>query len=263
MGDFGISEFAQGLQMIGSNNFQMSVNRAERNFQREMADYMYQKDLEMWHEMNRYNDPSHQVARLKQAGLNPALMYGKSASPGIAGQPPNYKAPTEGHFGRGIQMPNMSDLDIIGTFQDVRIKEAQLDNIKAQKNLINNQALVALLNADIKDAEANWRKTVWQDPRSGKQTSWIDVMQENAIRDLQSMELSNRLAGQKISEMMNRNSWWDRKISAFDLTGNVIDQGSNWNVLDRKFTQLLKGLWRDSMQNKNKSELQRATGSFW
>jgi hypothetical protein len=42
------------------------------------------KNVRFWEKQNAYNDPSQQMARLKQAGLNPHLVYGQSAA-GAAG----------------------------------------------------------------------------------------------------------------------------------------------------------------------------------
>ncbi len=36
------------------------------------------QNIEFWNMQNAYNDPSAQMARLKQAGLNPNLIYGQS-----------------------------------------------------------------------------------------------------------------------------------------------------------------------------------------
>lgn len=41
-------------------------------------------EQQMWNKQNAYNTPAAQVQRLKDAGLNPALMYGDSASTGNA-----------------------------------------------------------------------------------------------------------------------------------------------------------------------------------
>lgn len=38
----------------------------------------YKQNVQMWHEQNAYNSPASQVARLRSAGLNPALAYGAS-----------------------------------------------------------------------------------------------------------------------------------------------------------------------------------------
>lgn len=49
----------------------------------------FQQNVDFWRmkfdQTNKYNNPVQQVARLKDAGLNPALLYGQSAS-GVSGE---------------------------------------------------------------------------------------------------------------------------------------------------------------------------------
>ena len=58
---------------------------------REMAEYQYSKELEMWNRMNDYNSPESQMQRFAAAGLNPNLIYGQGNS-GNASTMPHYQA---------------------------------------------------------------------------------------------------------------------------------------------------------------------------
>lgn len=67
---------AQGvgtLGQIGTNLGDMSYNKKEAQANREWQE-------RMWHQQNRYNDPSQEMIRMKRAGLNPAMMYGGAGS---------------------------------------------------------------------------------------------------------------------------------------------------------------------------------------
>lgn len=58
-----------GLDLIGSyfgNRSRKREARRQRKF-----------DLDMWNRQNAYNTPANQMQRLRDAGLNPALMYGQ------------------------------------------------------------------------------------------------------------------------------------------------------------------------------------------
>lgn len=59
----------------------------------ELAQYSYQTNLEQWHRENAYNSPTAQMARLKEAGLNPNLVYGNGNAITKAGSSPEMKAP--------------------------------------------------------------------------------------------------------------------------------------------------------------------------
>ncbi|AXH75390.1 MAG: DNA pilot protein [Microviridae sp.] len=152
----GLSGIAAGLPVIGgvisgmidSANAKRNTDKTiEAN--RELAAYQYSKDLEMWNKGNAYNDPSAQMARLKNAGLNPNLIYGTGAA-GAAGNTatslPKYQAPTVSYN----YHPQVDPLAIIGAYQNFKIQQAQVDNLKAQRDNIQSETF-----------NRNWRYKGW------------------------------------------------------------------------------------------------------
>lgn len=102
------------------------TNRANR----ELAEYQYSKDLEMWERMNQYNAPKSQMERYAAAGLNPNLAYGGGGSAaGNANSMPQYNAPRQDFTGMNILqgIPEM-----IGMYQRFQMGQAQIDNVQAQ-----------------------------------------------------------------------------------------------------------------------------------
>jgi hypothetical protein len=66
----------------GSLGSSLFSNRGARRRQ-QLAD---QNNIKFWQMQNKYNTPKQQMARLKEAGLNPALIYGSGATnTGVAG----------------------------------------------------------------------------------------------------------------------------------------------------------------------------------
>jgi hypothetical protein len=124
-----------GLLSVGAGLFNSMMGRkqskdntaATHRHNMEMAEYQYSKDLEMWNRQNAYNDPAAQMKRLEEAGLNPNLVYGSGSVAGNTGSSmPEYNAPTMDYSGQlPISIPNM-----IGEFQNVELKQAQIDNAK-------------------------------------------------------------------------------------------------------------------------------------
>lgn len=106
---------------LSGSDYRFSQNK-------QMAEYQYSKDLEMWNRQNAYNHPSEQMARYKEAGLNPALMYGSggSASAGSATEMPQYNAPTFDWSKNPINI-----LNTLSAFQDLRVKKANADKESA------------------------------------------------------------------------------------------------------------------------------------
>lgn len=77
---------------------------------------------------NAYNSPEQQMARLKAAGLNPNMIYGASAPTGTSGGAPTAPKADVPDF------QNVKPMDIaggIGSYVDIKMKEAQTENIKA------------------------------------------------------------------------------------------------------------------------------------
>jgi len=122
-GILGALAMAYGVYQ-GSRN-QDKQNRANR----ELAQYQYDRELDMWNRMNEYNSPLSQMGRYQAAGLNPNLIYGSgSASAGNATQLPKYQAPQLSYnFNPAEQIMNS-----ISQYQDFQVRQAQIDNVKAQ-----------------------------------------------------------------------------------------------------------------------------------
>jgi len=53
-----------------------------------MQKWQNDQNRALYYEQREYNKPLNQVARLKEAGLNPALMYGTGTGANVAGTPP-------------------------------------------------------------------------------------------------------------------------------------------------------------------------------
>ncbi|WNK14041.1 MAG: DNA pilot protein [Microvirus sp.] len=101
---------------------------------KEMADYQYSKDLDMWNKGNTYNAPQAQMDRLKSAGLNPNLVYGSGTVAGQAsGQLPKYNAPTM-DYSHNIPVQIGKGANNIAEWQNFRLQQAQIDNLNASRH---------------------------------------------------------------------------------------------------------------------------------
>lgn len=112
---------------VGTTIGQLIQGKKQREHQRRMAEYAYSKDLEQWNRANLYNHPSQQMQRLRDAGLNPAMIYGSGGAKTTAMQSPKYQAPK-------MEYPNVSPIDvtsIIGLYQDMRLKREQIKTAEA------------------------------------------------------------------------------------------------------------------------------------
>lgn len=111
---------------------------------KELAQYAYNTNVEMWERQNAYNNPVSQMERLKNAGLNPNMVYGSGSAAGnTSSQLPKYNAPRVDYN----YAPPLRIDTALGRYNDWRIKNAQIDLYKEQ--IRTKQA-----EADLKQQEA-------------------------------------------------------------------------------------------------------------
>lgn len=139
--------------------------RQKQQFQhnKQMAQYAYQQDLDMWNRQsawnremwelqNQYNLPENQMKRLRAAGLNPNLIYGNASAGGTAAgiqsaSSPKYQQVRANYDHMPVSMPQM-----IGLYQNLRQSNAQIDNVKAATDLTKEKALTETVNRSMKHA---------------------------------------------------------------------------------------------------------------
>lgn len=113
---------------------------------RELAEYEWSKNLEMWNMQNEYNSPAAQMQRYKDAGLNPMLMYGDGggASGGNATQMPKYNAPRQEYDVNPMRL-----MPLLQGFMDVKLKNEQADLVKTQRKNVEQQTIAQLLTSNL------------------------------------------------------------------------------------------------------------------
>lgn len=130
-----------GTQAIG--------NRRQLKYQKQMADYEYDKNMQMWNTQNAYNAPSAQMDRLKAAGLNPNMVYGTGAVANSASQIPQYQSQrVDYNLDAGFD-----PVRTLGAYQDFRMKSAQISNVTKQNDLLQEQVRAAAADADRKEMD--------------------------------------------------------------------------------------------------------------
>ncbi len=130
----------QSVGNVGSGLFsllnQRSVNKA--NFK--MAEWQNARNIENWQMQNEYNSPANQMQRLKDAGLNPNLVYGNGS---VVGNSANAPASVTVPKMEAYQMPQ----NMFGSVGDVISSIVGLSTAKKNqaeiKNIVANTALTA------------------------------------------------------------------------------------------------------------------------
>lgn len=99
---------------------------AQNAANKQLAQYQFDKNVEMWEMQNRYNSPEAQMARLSGAGLNPNLVYGSGVTGNQSGPAPSYSRPEMNMRYEPFNLPM-----ILGQYQDFQMRRAQIDAVKA------------------------------------------------------------------------------------------------------------------------------------
>ena len=112
------------ISSIFSNRAQKKENERNRQFTEYMYDKQYDNSIKVWNMEKDYDKPINQIARMKEAGLNPDLMYnGAGVSP-----TPNLKAAVAGSAS-SAGLPGYGG--IAESFNQGRLIDAQIRNIDA------------------------------------------------------------------------------------------------------------------------------------
>lgn len=135
-----------------ANDNAIYMQRIQNNFNKQQATTSWNRAVDMWNRQNIYNSPKEQMNRLLQANLNPNLMYGQG-SVGNASSSPSPDTP------RGVELPNSyrydngvgglfsSIADSINSYVSMQRQIAEIDQLKANKNLTDTTANLRKLEA--------------------------------------------------------------------------------------------------------------------
>lgn len=121
---------------------QGSMNKKTRKWNENMYRQQRADSLADWAMQNEYNHPSSQMARLRDAGLNPNLVYGNGTET-TAGPVRGTSADKWTPIAPTAQLGQVA-ADSIGASIDLQVKQAQVDNLRKQNTLIQNQAVESL-----------------------------------------------------------------------------------------------------------------------
>lgn len=130
----GLSAAGTAGSIVASNN----ANAAQREHQLNMYHMQRGHSLADWALQNEYNSPEAQMARLKKAGLNPNLVYGNGNA-----NMPAAKINPAGAPNISPRVPDFNGLSsAMAPYLDATVKQAQVDNLKAQNSVLVNDAIL-------------------------------------------------------------------------------------------------------------------------
>lgn len=166
----GISNLVgQGLSYKGAreaNRTNLDIANRTNQTNIDLANKAREHDVAMWNRQNEYNTPEMQMQRLREAGLNPNLIYDSGA--GAAGNAGSaQKAPIAAQDRASVQnemasMATLNMLPAIAQYQDWQVKKAQIDNINAQTENQISQNIGNQLRNFFMEQDKPWAKLMSQ-----------------------------------------------------------------------------------------------------
>lgn len=270
---------AGGAQVLGSavNAFSTGKqNKKSRQFSREMYNRQYNDNISFWHQQNEYNSPQAQMQRLQAAGLNPNLVYGSGS--GAAGQAGSISTPDvqsaqfrTPEWGNGI---STAGLTYMNAMYDFDIKQAQIDNLKADNTVKLNDALLKQAQArqtgastdrsifdldflkELRDVSADTKRELLRQKKTQTDVLLSRNEREAAMNSSNLREAGERILNMRLSRAKTRQEIKNIKITASslrksnvlkDLDINLRKQGINPNdpMWTRVLGQVLSRFFRD------------------
>lgn len=137
-----IGKIAPAIPLAGAALDALS-NASTNKANMKLAQYQWEKNVEMWNMQNQYNSPFAQMQRLKDAGLNPNMVYGNGSAANVSKDAPSYEAPRLQAYTGFSNTAN----NVVNSV----LTSSQLKNMEIQNQLLQND--VRAKEVAIKDAE--------------------------------------------------------------------------------------------------------------
>jgi hypothetical protein len=179
--------------------------------------------LQDWDKQNKYNSPSQQMQRYKEAGLNPNLIYGQmSNSAAIRStdmKQPDFVAPKLQNTGQ-----------VMNNYIDLKLKEQQLSNDKQAGELLRQQTQGKKLeNENLQD------KSPYLLEESFQRSRLVGEQVQNIMADIRNKEVMNPLQQDQLRSQITTLQQ-NRKFQALDYNQKVQMN----NVLKQTLNQAMK-----------------------
>lgn len=251
---FGTAVNAVG-NLIGqksANDANVQAVRETNQANRELAQYNWEQQVAMWNRQNEYNSPSAQMSRLKDAGLNPHLVYGNGVTGNTSGQAPTpqlaqMEAPRQEALRYGDAFQGIGDA-LATYFNRKRLEnETKLADSQVTAQTVQNWLTLAQRMSEFHRARGieidNWQKSKLNNYilKSAEQ-ALIKQQNDNYMFDTQMHNLS-------LEVELKRNALWMSQAQI----NNVVKQK------DLISAQIASALSNVSLNSSKKAQLDKIT----
>jgi hypothetical protein len=225
---------AIGMSAQRQANIQnMQLAKYQNNWQTAENDKAWSRNVEMWNLQNAYNTPSAQMSRLRQAGLNPNLVYGSGVTGNNAGSTPQYQP---AKIQRATMEPyrgwNLGLSDGVSTYMALRQNKAQIDNMEIQNKLLKEQ---------VRTEGIRQGNIAMSTARSG-----FDL---DLARELRNVSVDRAIAEKNLTEAQNAGAWTtaNQKVLQYELDQALFD--NKIKLSNAEYATAMQALRKFQMDN--------------
>jgi hypothetical protein len=184
---------AAGVSGLGSLVSNLIGNKGAKNRQ----DRANQQNIEFWNMQNAYNHPTEQMKRLREAGLNPNLIYG--SSPANASGSSSQIAPS-----KAAPYNFDNPLSDINKYYDIKRTEAQTNNVQANTLVQEQEAILRTFRTATEAARGSKTGTEAELAKELKDVSLSaakENLRQNEARTIQ-IQLDNEIKEQSKKDLI-------------------------------------------------------------
>lgn len=216
---------ATGLSTLGEyigTQQQQKFNAKEAEKQRNWQEYM-------WNQSNAYNDPSAQMIRLQNAGLNANLVYGDGAT--------TLAAQVGSGAHASMQKPNYKEniLSTLGAYAQFQNLQAQNENLKVQNENLREDTKAKQLQNDITEYRNNIEKS--EDLSDfGFSGSMADLTKYMAVEGVKSIEKNNAILGLKNEQEVENLTLLQMDVEKMNEYRQYFNEEAELNILTLRQT---------------------------
>lgn len=232
-----IAAAASGIQNMGTQLFNAGMtgimNRKARKWQEKMYARQREDALSDWMMQNEYNHPSSQMARLREANLNPNLVYGN----GVTTEGGNIRSSDTGSWKPDTPRfdPSVAS-DSLMNYMDTQVKQAQIDNLRTANTVQLEDA--ALKRAQTANTNVNTANTAQTTARSKFDLELASDLRETSVEAAKA-SLKKTQADTKFT--------LDQNERAQALQANTLQQGLE-NILTSRMNRAVSAEQKKHIQ---------------
>lgn len=232
---------SMGSAAVTSGRGHKSQKRALR-YNKQLAKYQYDLNMQAWREQNEYNSPAAQMARYQEAGLNPRLVYGQGDN-GNASPPPEYS-------GNYVDPEPVNDLGVgaavdksVSAWMAMQRFEEEQKNNAVQREAVQNKTLTETFER--LNSMRNYARNSWEDQEAYRLgMSQAAVQWQNILKTQQEIRESENRILTSSQEFDLRQQLNEVQISLYKQQLEDLKQDHDWKKFEyslRKDLKLIPG----------------------